>query len=137
MENIFLDTNVVIDLLEKRENFYSDAAQIFNLAYQKKIKLFISPLTFATASFLLRKHPKDELMMLLTNLRKLVDITIADSNVIDNALSSSFKDFEDAIQYFSALTSNVDVLITRNLKDFHPSEIETLSPKSFLEIYNR
>ena len=75
MKKVFLDTNVVIDLLDKREPFYREAVSLFTLAYNKKITLYISALTFATASYLLRKHGKTEMRLLLDNLRKLSKIT--------------------------------------------------------------
>ena len=71
MKKVFLDTNVVIDLLDKREPFWGDAAALFTLAYNQKIKLYVSPLTYGTAAYLLRKHGKAELKQLLENLRRL------------------------------------------------------------------
>ena len=104
MKTVFLDTNVVIDLLDKREGFYIDALKIFRKAYNKEIKIYISPLTYATASYILRKHEKSELMVLLSNLRQLVSISICDETVVDNSLTSDFDDFEDAMQYYCALS---------------------------------
>ena len=129
---VFLDTNIVIDLLDKREPFYIDAIKLFTLAYQKEITLFVSPMTYATASYLLRKHGKEGMKRLLSNFRQLSQITTADEKVIDAALESSFNDYEDALQYYSALTRNVDVILTRNKKDFIPACIPVLSPEELL-----
>jgi predicted nucleic acid-binding protein len=79
MKKVFLDTNVVIDLLDKRDPFYESATEIFTLAYKKKITLYISPLTYATSSFLLRKHGKEQTKLLLRNLRQLSKVTITES----------------------------------------------------------
>ena len=130
---VFLDTNIVIDLLDKREPFYIDAVKLFTLAYQKEITLFVSPMTYATASYLLRKHGKEGMRKLLSNFRQLSQITTADEKVVDEALASSFDDYEDALQYYSALTRNVDVIVTRNKKDFTSASIPVLSPKELLE----
>lgn len=133
MMKVFLDTNIVIDLLDKREPFYIDAVKLFTLAYQKEITLFVSPMTYATASYLLRKHGKEGMRKLLSNFRQLSQITTADEKVVDAALASSFDDYEDALQYYSALTRNVDVIVTRNKKDFTSASIPVLSPKELLE----
>lgn len=133
MMKVFLDTNIVIDLLDKRESFYIDAVKLFTLAYQKKITLFVSPMTYATASYLLRKHGKEGMRKLLNNFRQLSQITTADERVVDAALASSFDDYEDALQYYSALTRNVDVIVTRNKKDFTSASIPVLSPAELLK----
>ena len=133
MMKVFLDTNIVIDLLDKREPFYIDAVKLFTLAYQKKITLFVPPMTYATASYLLRKHGKEGMRKLLNNFRQLSQITTADERVVDAALASSFDDYEDALQYYSALTRNVDVIVTRNKKDFMSSSIPVLSPAELLK----
>lgn len=133
MMKVFLDTNIVIDLLDKREPFYIDAVKLFTLAYQKKITLFVSPMTYATASYLLRKHGKEGMRKLLNNFRQLSQITTADERVVDAALASSFDDYEDALQYYSVLTRNVDVIVTRNKKDFTSASIPVLSPAELLK----
>ena len=71
MRRVFLDTNVVIDLLDKREPFWKDAAALFTMAYNGQVELYISSLTYATASYLLRKHGKEGTRALLGNLREL------------------------------------------------------------------
>ena len=133
MMKVFLDTNIVIDLLDKREPFYIDAVKLFTLAYQKKITLFVSPMTYATASYLLQKHGKEGMRKLLNNFRQLSQITTADERVVDAALASSFDDYEDALQYYSVLTRNVDVIVTRNKKDFTSASIPVLSPAELLK----
>lgn len=134
MKKIFLDTNVVIDLLDKREPFYKDAVEIFTLAYKKKVTLFVSPMTYATASFLLRKHGKEQIRLLLRNFRQLSKVTVTNEQVVDNALASSFGDFEDALQYYSALKQKVDAIVTRNVADFTQASIPVLTPSEFLNL---
>ena len=134
MKKVFLDTNVVIDLLDKREPFYREAVSLFTLAYNKKITLYISALTFATASYLLRKHGKTEMRLLLDNLRKLSKITAIGKKEIDDALASTFDDYEDALKYYSALHKKVEAIITRNKKDFNSSKIPVLTPTEFLNL---
>lgn len=132
MKKIFLDTNVVIDLLDKREPFYVEAVAIFTLAYKKKVTLFVSPMTYATASYLLRKHGQERMRLLLRNFRQLSKVTTANEKIVDDALASSFTDYEDALQYYSALNKNVDVIVTRNVKDFACSKLPVMTPIEFL-----
>ena len=134
MKKIFLDTNVVIDLLDKREPFYKDAVEIFTLAYKKKVTLFVSPMTYATASYLLRKHGKEQIRLLLRNFRQLSKVTVTNEQVVDNALASSFGDCEDALQYYSALKQKVDAIVTRNVADFTQASIPVLTPSEFLNL---
>lgn len=90
MKKIFLDTNVVIDLLDKREPFYVEAVAIFTLAYKKKVTLYVSPMTYSTASYLLRKQGQERMRLLLRNFRQLSKVTTANEKVVDDALASSF-----------------------------------------------
>lgn len=135
MRKIFLDTNVVIDLLDKREAFYKAAVDIFTLAYKKKIVLYVSPMTYATASYLLRKRGSEQTKLLLHNFRQLSRVTTADEKVVDEALASSFVDYEDGLQYYSALSKNVEVIVTRNVKDFSSSMLPVMTPDEFLNNY--
>jgi len=133
MTKLFLDTNIVIDLLERREPYCYDAVRLFTLAFNKNVSLFVSPMTYATASYLLRKHGKDGVKALLQNLRSLTNVTTANEQTIDQSLVSKFDDFEDALQYFSAKNSSVDVIITRNGKDFTASTIPVMTAEEYLE----
>ncbi len=132
MTKLFLDTNIVIDLLDKREPFYHAAIKLFTMAYHKKVILYISPITYATASYLLRKHGQEEVKVLLTNLRRLSRVTTTDEKTVDDALSSSFDDYEDALQYYSALHKKVDAIITRNTNDFSAATIPVMTAEEFI-----
>ncbi len=128
MKIVFLDTNVVVDLLQKREGFYQYSAQIFSLG----LEMFVSPITFSTASYLLRKLGTEAIKNVLKDLRIIVDVVEMDHEVIDSSLKSKFNDIEDAMQYYCAKKCNADVIVTRNIKDFSESEINVLSPNAFL-----
>jgi predicted nucleic acid-binding protein len=132
MKKVFLDTNVVVDLLDKREPFYQSAVALFTLAYNKKISLYISPLTYATAAYLLRKNGSERVKILLSNLRQLSKVTFMNDRVVDDALASPFDDYEDALQYYSALSKQVDVIVTRNIRDFRSALLPVLTPDEFL-----
>ena len=134
MQKIFLDTNTVIDFLGERANFYQPAAKILTLADQKKIEIYTSPTSISNTYYLLSRFANTKIA--LEKIRKfkvLCSISMMDDEVIEKAINSNFKDFEDAMQYFSALASNCDLIVTRNEKDFKNALIPVLNGESYLE----
>lgn len=134
MQKIFLDTNIVIDFLGERANFYQPAAKILTLADQKKIVIYTSPTSISNTYYLLSRFENTKIA--LEKIRKfkvLCSISMMDDEVIEKAINSDFKDFEDAMQYFSALASNCDLIVTRNEKDFKNAHIPVLNGESYLE----
>ncbi len=137
MKKLLVDTNIIIDLLAKREEFYDAAAQLFSLADQKKITLYICSLSFANAHYVLSRQLEErKVREVLRKLKVLAEVVSFDSKILDKALNSAFKDFEDAIQYYSAIELNVDIIISRNLKDFKKSNIPVLTADQFLKLTN-
>ena len=132
MEKIFVDANIVMDLLEKREEFYQEAQELFTLSDKKNVKLYISALTLANVHFLLFKHLKMEARKVLAKFKVLVEVLAVDDKILDLALTSDQKDFEDAIQYYTAIENEMDIIITRNKKDFKNSDLPILTAKEFL-----
>jgi len=133
MKKVFIDTNIILDLLGERKPFYDSAAKIATLADQKKIILVVSPISFATISYVLAKFENN--LTVINKLRKfkiICEICIIDESIIEKGLNFTFKDFEDALQYFSAIDANCEIIITRNGKDFKKSLIPVMSPDEFL-----
>ena len=134
MENVFFDTDVIIDFLTDRKPFSLESAKIFSLIDQKKIKGCVSSLSFSNLYYVLRKfgtHKK--VISSLQELFELVDILKVDSDTVKSALASDFKDFEDSIQYFAAQEyKKVDFIITRNIKDYKDSCLPVMTPETFL-----
>ena len=123
MDKILVDTNIVIDLLSKRKEFYKSASRLFTLSENKKIKLAISSLTFANTFYLLSKElDTAKTKEILRIFKLLVKILPMDDKIIDLSLNSDFKDFEDAIQYYTAIENKLEIIITRSLKDFKLSK---------------
>lgn len=135
MKNLFLDTNVIIDLLAKREPFYRSAAQLFSLADKMKLQLCVSALSFANINYILLKEKKpEEARLILRKLKLLVEVISLDDRIIGLSLNDvDFKDYEDALQYYSALENGANVIITRNLKDFQKSKIPVLTAEQYLQ----
>jgi len=135
MKKIFIDTNIIIDLLSRREPFYDEAAELFSLADRKIIELSTSSLTIANTSYiLLRQIDSGKTKEILRKLRLIINILPLDDKIIGIALNDdSFNDFEDGLQYFTAIENNQDLIITRNLKDFKASKLPVLTARQFLE----
>jgi predicted nucleic acid-binding protein len=132
MEKIFVDANIVMDLLEKREEFYQEAQELFTLSDKKNIRLYVSALTLANVHFLLYKHLRMEARKVLAKFKVLIEVLAVDDKIIDLALTSDLKDFEDAIQYYTAIENEMDIIITRNKKDFKNVDLPILTAKEFL-----
>jgi len=131
--NLFLDTNVLIDLIDKREPFYNDIAIIASMAENKDFKLAASSLSFVNTVYVVSRSIEEKLVLeALKKFRIICDVSNVDEIVIDKSLISNFNDFEDAVQYFSALHHKSDIILTRNKKDFKNSEIPTMTPSEFL-----
>ena len=135
MKRLFIDTNIVIDLLSRREPFYDESANLFSLADKKVIELYISSLTVANTSYiLLRQTDSKKAKEILRKLRLIVKILPLDDKIIGLALNDdSFPDFEDGLQYFTAIENDQDLIITRNLKDFKASKLPVMTARQFLE----
>ncbi len=137
MKKVFLDTNVLIDYLARREQFFQPAAQIVQLGQDYQCQLLVSALSFATASFILESHHKLKKKVIVQQFAQFVNmcnVTPVDSLIIDEAIASRFSDFEDAMQYYSAIREGADAIITRNSEDFDAAQIEVYEPQQFLDL---
>ena len=138
MKELFIDTNIVLDLLSRREPFFEEAAGLFSLADKKIIELSVSSLTIANTSYiLLRQMDSNKAKTILRKLRLIIKILPLDDKIVGLALNDdTFSDFENGLQHFSAIENNQDIIITRNLKDFKNSKLPVMTAKQFLEIIN-
>tara|TARA_R110000850_G_scaffold185239_1_gene310969 strand:- start:226 stop:639 length:414 start_codon:yes stop_codon:yes gene_type:complete len=134
MSRLLIDTNIVIDLLSKRDKFYDEAADLFSRADKKELELTISSLTFANTNYILTKlKSSKEAREILRKFKVLVELLSLDDKITELALSDdNFPDFEDGLQYYSAIENQIDIIITRNKKDFKNSKIPILTAKEFL-----
>ena len=133
MENLLIDTNIIVDLLSKRKNFYQEAQELFTLADEQEVKLYISSLTFANTHYLLSKElNSNEARKVLIKFKLLVSILPLNDKILELALSSDFNDFEDGIQYYTALENKLNIIITRNKKDFKISTLPVLTAREYL-----
>jgi len=130
---LFIDTNVMLDLLGERLPFYDSSAKIATLADKGEISIVVSALSYTTVAYILSKY--ESLEKVKEKLRKfkiISEISDLDEVTIEKGLNSGFADFEDSLQYFCAIKSECNVLITRNQKDFKDSVIPVMSADEYL-----
>jgi predicted nucleic acid-binding protein len=138
MNHVFLDTDVILDIVTGRKPFLTDSASLFSLIDKKQLKASTTSLTFSNLYYILRKYSShSKVITLLVEVADLLQIINVDEEIIRMSLRSRFKDFEDAIQFHSAKTvPEISVIITRNSKDYKPSDLPVMSPGTFLQTYN-
>ena len=134
MIKLFVDSDIILDLLAQREPHYIHAARLFTLIDQKKIIAYTSPLIFANLHYLLKKQTSNlSALKSLRKLKTLINILPIDERVIEQSLNSEFNDLEDAIQYFTAVNNGIALIVTRNKTDYKRSKIDVLTAEEFLK----
>ncbi len=135
MTNLFIDTDIIIDFLIDRKPYSREAAIIFTLIDQKRLKGYVSSLTFSNLFYVLRKiESQKKVISKLDSLSKLLTVLKVDDQNIRDAIDSGFTDFEDSIQYFCALDcKKIEDIITRNTKDYKSSSLPVMTPGEFLK----
>ena len=126
MKKVFLDTNIIVDLISDRKPFSKYAIEIFQKAEKGEIQLFTSSHSMATTHYLLKKHiGEKELREVLYNLLDFITVIVVDVDILKKGLLSKHKDFEDSIQIFCASSiENIDSIVTRNVKDFKTAKLK-------------
>lgn len=135
MNSIFLDTNVILDLIEDRKPFSLYTQYIFSRKEANEVILYTSSLNFANMHYIIsKKTNKDTALKTLIKLKLLISLLPLTDKIIELSLASNFSDFEDAIQYFSAIENGINTIITRDIKDFKKAKINILSSKQYFEM---
>ena len=135
MDNVLIDTDVILDFFFDRKPFAEYSAGILNLCAEKEIKGYTTPVIISNVYYLLRKTAKhDNIIEKVKQLLNIIDIIKIDKKAVINALNLEFKDFEDALQNFSALENKqIKIILTRNVKDFKKSKLAVLTPETYLK----
>ncbi len=132
---VFVDTDVVLDLLARREPFYPHAARLFSQAERGTLKACVSALSFANLYYILRKETSGRRAIEILKLfREVVTVLPVNDAIVSDALNAGFADFEDAVQYHAALAAKVPVLVTRNARHYRKSVIRVCTPEEYLAI---
>lgn len=136
-KRVFIDTNVILDFLGERKPFYDPIAKIATLAEKEKLTMVVSPISFATVNYFLAKFENAEIAKeKLRKFKIISEVCSLDEQSIEKGLNTSIKDFEDALQYFSATESECEIIITRNGKNFKQSLLPTMTAEEFLKSLN-
>lgn len=135
MDNVLIDSDVILDFFFDREPFAEYATEVFTLCENDKIKGFTTPVIISNVYYLLVKFAKHEIVIeKLKQLLRIIDIAEINKEVILEALDSKFKDFEDAMQNYAAENSNsIDIILTRNVKDYKKSKLAVFSPEMYVK----
>ena len=135
MTRVLIDTDVVLDFFFDRRPFSEHAAGIFSLCELKQLEGFVTPVICSNVYYLLRQTARHEKVIeKLTQLLTITEVLMMDKTIIFQALRSDFKDFEDALQNCAAESGgNIDVILTRNTKDFRTSKIGVMTPEGYLK----
>jgi predicted nucleic acid-binding protein len=132
-KRIFLETNVMLDFLGERIPFYDSIARVLSFLESNKFTIIVSPISYATVSYFLSKSEGDRIAVeKLRKFKVISDVCIIDEQTIEKGLNSDFSDFEDALQFYNAVESNCDIILTRNAKDFKKATLPVMSPDEFL-----
>lgn len=133
---VFIDTNIALDLLSMRDPFYASASRLFSLADGKKLIICLSTLSFVTIHYILSKQiGAEKAKNVLSRFKALVTLLPVDAGMIESALASDLKDFEDAVQYYCAVSTGIPVLITRDIKDYRKAKMSVMTADDFLKIF--
>lgn len=134
---IFVDTNLLLDVLAQRKPFYMAAARIWTMAETGACEAFISAISFNNVFYIVRKaRDTAAARRALILMRDSFASVAADQRILNQAIDSKIPDFEDAIQFYSALHARTDYLLTRNAGDFPTGILPILTPDEFLALLN-
>jgi predicted nucleic acid-binding protein len=138
MKRVLIDTDVILDFFFDRKPFSDNAAKVLSLCESREIKGFITSVIISNVYYLLRQTSTHEKVVeKLTQLITITEVLLTDRDVVLKALSSNFKDFEDALQNYSAeLNGQIDLIVTRNIKDYKNSKLGIMTPGNYLKTIN-
>ena len=137
MKTIFLDTNIIIDFLADRKPFSEDAARLFDLSLRGKCKIYMSALSYNNIYYILRKQfSHKESVKMLSSIHEWTEMLDTTKQMVVASLQSEFSDFEDSIQYHTAISNrNIECIVTRNTKDYKKSTLPVMTPGEVLSRY--
>lgn len=136
--NVFVDTNVLLDVLAKRQPFYADSAAVWTLAETGRIKGQVSAVSFTNIYYIVRKlRDRQTAQQALVLVRDAFSLVACDNQVLQQAIDANFSDFEDAVQFHSALRGKASHLITRNPDHFPSAGIVIASPSEFIVTFDQ
>ena len=135
MKKVFVDTNIILDWLGRREPYFKFAEALFKKGENDEIEILVSTMSYISTEYILRKQiGKEKTKLALTGIKTISNVCQSGQKEIDLALVSSMKDFEDAFQYYTALNNSASIIITRNPKDFAKAALPVMNAEEFLKL---
>ena len=135
MNKLFIDSDILIDLLAQREN-YLQAAALMSIIMDKKAAAYTTPLILANVDYIITKYSnKIKSRKAIKTLNKIITVIPIDEKIVNKALESEFSDFEDAIQCFAAEKEKINFIITRNKKDYKKGKIKVITAQEYITMY--
>ena len=131
---VFVDTNILIDLLCERESFVQSARMLFAYGYSGRLTLVLSSLSLVNAVYIARKYGYVDVRERLDDITEFVEVVDLRKEVAKRALTCEWKDYADAVQYMSAIKENADCIVTRNKKDFGKSVIPVYTIEELMSL---
>lgn len=130
---VFLDANVIIDVIQNRADFVEESSKVLQLGLDGECELCASDITFTTVSYYARKNrTAEQLYGVMQTLRDFIDVAPSGKLAIDWALQQKSRDFEDSVQYYAALRFGAEYIISRNVRDYPFNDLQVLTPHEFL-----
>ena len=136
MLSILIDSNILLDVMATRQPFFETSSKVIETLKDKDITGYVSASSVTDIYYIARRELKDKklVIQLIKDILKFIKIATVSEDEINKALELEWSDFEDAVQYSTALLSQMDYIITRNAKDFKASEVPVISPEDFLAL---
>ena len=137
MLNILIDSNILLDVMTTRQPFFETSYKVIEIVKTQEIIGYVSASSITDIFYIARRELKDKkvVLQLIKDILKCLKVATVSENEINKALELDWNDFEDAIQYSTALLNQMDYIITRNAKDFKTNEVPTISPEDFCELF--
>jgi predicted nucleic acid-binding protein len=133
-EKVFIDSDIILDVLLERKDFYEFSAEIFDLGIAKEITLFTTAVVFANVFYFIRKkYGMEKSKEILRQLRLFISVLPIEEKIVDMALNSKFGDFEDGLQYFTSKDHHITILITRNGRDYKEKDIMIQTAEEYIK----
>lgn len=135
MTKIFVDSDIIIDLLAKRDH-YLEAARLLSIIRERGAQAYTTPIVLANVHYIITRYAnRDKSIKAIRALRKYIGILPMDDAMVDRALESSFPDFEDALQYYAAEAQEMDFIVTRNEKDYRKGNTKIVNAQEFVDLH--
>jgi len=134
VSKVFIDTNIIVDILLERKPFFENSERVLSTIVKRNYTPYISGSSITDLYYICKKAgvESETLLRYFSELMEVFDVLVIDKGVITAAISSGFKDFEDAVQIMACKNEKIDLIITRDEKDFENKWIKVQTPEAYL-----